>query len=132
MATDEIQFKDEDLKKAAPVVAATSLSARAEALGIPYLDEMPHNFDKEVLKYISQDSSKKYGVVPYKMNDGVLYVAVLDPENFEALNVLRFLSEKEKIGIRIENNYWVTKTGCIDLFKEIPITTEAIEKAMKK
>jgi len=40
--------------------------------------------------------------------------------------------EKEKIGIRIENNYWVTKTGCIDLFKEIPITTEAIEKAMKK
>lgn len=40
--------------------------------------------------------------------------------------------EKEKIGIRIENNYWVTKTGCQDLFKGMPITTEEIEKAMKK
>lgn len=40
--------------------------------------------------------------------------------------------EKEKIGVRIENNYWVTKTGCQDLFKGIPITTEEIEKAMKK
>ncbi len=40
--------------------------------------------------------------------------------------------EKEKIGIRIENNYWVTKNGCDDLFKGMPITTEEIEKAMKK
>lgn len=39
--------------------------------------------------------------------------------------------EKEHIGIRIENNYWVTKTGCIDLFKNIPMTTDEIEKAMK-
>jgi Xaa-Pro aminopeptidase len=40
--------------------------------------------------------------------------------------------EKEKIGIRIENNYWVSKSGCIDLFKGMPITTDEIEKAMKK
>jgi Xaa-Pro aminopeptidase len=40
--------------------------------------------------------------------------------------------EKENIGIRIENNFWVTKTGCIDLFKNFPITTDEIEKAMKK
>ena len=40
--------------------------------------------------------------------------------------------EKENIGIRIENNLWVTKTGCTDLFKNFPITTEEIEKAMKK
>jgi Xaa-Pro aminopeptidase len=40
--------------------------------------------------------------------------------------------EEEQMGIRIENNFWVTKTGCVDLFKGIPITTEEIEKAMKK
>lgn len=39
--------------------------------------------------------------------------------------------QEEQIGIRIENNFWVTKTGSIDLFKGIPITTEEIEKAMK-
>ncbi|MEZ5045803.1 MAG: aminopeptidase P family protein [Chitinophagaceae bacterium] len=39
--------------------------------------------------------------------------------------------EEEQIGIRIENNFWVTPSGNIDLFKGIPITTDEIEKAMK-
>jgi Xaa-Pro aminopeptidase len=40
--------------------------------------------------------------------------------------------EEEKMGIRIENNYWLTKTGNIDLFKKIPMTTSEIEAYMKK
>jgi Xaa-Pro aminopeptidase len=40
--------------------------------------------------------------------------------------------EEEKMGIRIENNIWITKTGNIDLFKGIPITVEEIEAAMKR
>ncbi len=39
--------------------------------------------------------------------------------------------EEEKMGIRIENNVWITKSGSIDLFKEIPITAEEIEGFMK-
>lgn len=40
--------------------------------------------------------------------------------------------EEEKMGIRIENNIWLTKTGHIDLMKKIPITVEEIEAYMKK
>lgn len=40
--------------------------------------------------------------------------------------------EEEQLGIRIENNFWVTKTGNIDLFKGIPITVEEIEACMKR
>jgi len=40
--------------------------------------------------------------------------------------------EEEQMGIRIENNIWITKNGNIDLFKGIPITVEEIEAAMKK
>lgn len=39
--------------------------------------------------------------------------------------------EEEQMGIRIENNYWITKTGNIDLMKQIPITAEDIERLMK-
>ncbi|CAF3883172.1 unnamed protein product [Rotaria sp. Silwood1] len=39
--------------------------------------------------------------------------------------------EEEKMGIRIENNFWLTKTGSIDLMKNIPITVDEIEKLMK-
>jgi len=40
--------------------------------------------------------------------------------------------EEEQMGIRIENNVWLTKNGSIDLFKGIPITTDEIENAMKR
>lgn len=40
--------------------------------------------------------------------------------------------EQEQVGIRIENNFWVTKNGNVDLFKGIPITTTEIEAAMKQ
>lgn len=40
--------------------------------------------------------------------------------------------EEEGIGVRIENNLWITRDGNIDLFEGIPITVEEIEAAMKK
>lgn len=40
--------------------------------------------------------------------------------------------EEEQMGIRIENNIWITKNGNKDLMKNIPITAEEIETAMKR
>lgn len=40
--------------------------------------------------------------------------------------------EEEGMGIRIENNFWITEGGNIDLFEGIPITVEEIEGAMKR
>jgi len=40
--------------------------------------------------------------------------------------------EEERMGVRIENNVWITRNGNKDLMKNIPITTEEIEALMKK
>lgn len=40
--------------------------------------------------------------------------------------------EEEQMGIRIENNVWLTEDGNYDLMKNIPITVEDIEARMKK
>ncbi len=40
--------------------------------------------------------------------------------------------EEEKMGIRIENNIWITKNGHVDLMKNIPISVEEIEFLMNK
>ena len=40
--------------------------------------------------------------------------------------------EEEQMGIRIENNFWITRNGNQDLMKNIPITAEQIESFMKK
>jgi Xaa-Pro aminopeptidase len=39
--------------------------------------------------------------------------------------------EEEQMGMRIENNVWITKNGNKDLMKNIPITVEEIESLMK-
>ena len=40
--------------------------------------------------------------------------------------------EEEQMGIRIENNVWITQQGNKDLMEKIPITVEEIEALMKK
>ena len=40
--------------------------------------------------------------------------------------------QEEQMGIRIENNVWITKNGNTDLMKNIPITVEEIETLMRK
>jgi Xaa-Pro aminopeptidase len=39
--------------------------------------------------------------------------------------------EEEQMGVRIENNVWITKNGNKDLFEKIPITVEEIEAIMR-
>lgn len=38
--------------------------------------------------------------------------------------------EEEQMGVRIENNVWITENGNEDLFKNIPVTAEEIEALM--
>jgi len=40
--------------------------------------------------------------------------------------------EEEQMGVRIENNIWITETGNDDLMKNIPITADDIESLMRK
>jgi Xaa-Pro aminopeptidase len=40
--------------------------------------------------------------------------------------------EEEKMGIRIENNVWITEDGNVDLFEGIAITVEEIEAGMAR
>ncbi len=40
--------------------------------------------------------------------------------------------KEEGMGVRIENNVWITKTGNQDLFKNIPIKAEEIEALMRR
>lgn len=40
--------------------------------------------------------------------------------------------EEEQMGVRIENNVWITKTGNTDLMKNIPVEADEIERLMKR
>ncbi|MEI9966220.1 MAG: hypothetical protein WDN67_00875 [Candidatus Moraniibacteriota bacterium] len=93
-----------------------------------YLGSLPKDFDKGLLALVSFDAAKKYSMAPYKRTGDTLYIAMLNPQNFEALNVLRFLAEKEQIGIEIT----LTNQGVLDeIFKQYGGTDTALKEAIQ-
>ncbi len=119
-------------KKIAPetTVANPDVSdvrAQAEALGVPYLDAPPQKIDKEVLSLIPEDSARKYGMVAFEKQGEMLSVAMTNPQDFEALNVLRFLAEKERLGIEV---YLVTEKVFSDIVKSYTGTDRALKEAI--
>ncbi len=55
----------------------------------------------DVLKFISQDSSIHYKIVPLELKDNQLSVGILDPGNAEAVDALQFISTKNNITFKL-------------------------------
>jgi len=66
---------------------------------IPVLSSIPNDIDASALGLLSEGAAKRYRMVVYERNGRMIRVAMEDPENLEAMNVLRFVSEKEDVDV---------------------------------
>jgi Xaa-Pro aminopeptidase len=90
------------------------------------------NQDPEVpayRKYLYHGISHHLGVDVHDL--GPSFVQPI-PENAVMTIEPGIYIEEEQLGIRIENNIWLTAGGNVDLMKNIPITVDEIELLMKK
>lgn len=110
-----------------PTAPGVDIAVRARALGVPLLDAVPDTINKTVLSIIPEDSARKYGMVAFQKSDHTLSVAMLDPQDFEALNVLRFLAEKERVSIEV---FLVAKNVFNDIAKHYTGTDVALKDAI--
>ena len=69
-------------------------------LPIVRLEEI--DLDKEALKEISEDTVTFYKIVPFAKEEGVLKVGIVDPEDINALEALKFISSR--VGMNIEKH----------------------------
>lgn len=77
------------------------LSKKASDLGVPLLKDAPKTIDRSVIKFITEDVARKYKMAAYEKAGKIVRVAMVNPEDFEALNVLRFIAESAKIEFEI-------------------------------
>jgi len=63
--------------------------------------KIPKDIDKKALELISQETAKEYKLVAFKKKGNALSVAMVNPHDVKALNVLRFLAESKKVKIKI-------------------------------
>lgn len=78
--------KSEDLKKI------------ADELGIGFLGKVPDDVDKKYAKVIPEEVAKKYKMVSFaKEGKNLIKVAMVDPQDVEARNILSFLAERNNV-----------------------------------
>lgn len=104
------------------------LAKTASDLGMPYLQEVPRISD-DVLQIISQDIAIENQIITFERSGKNIRVAIVDPHNINALNILRFIAEKRKFEFDL---YLVTAA----MFKEMSEqysggAEKAIEEAME-
>jgi len=80
-----------------------TLQERAERLGMKYREKLNHKeIEKNVLKYIPEETARKYRMVPISTGaEGKIVLVMEDPQNIDALNVLRFITKKEKVEFEV-------------------------------
>lgn len=65
---------------------------RAEALGLPYIDLTERVIPKETLETIPQATMETYQAVPTAFDGKTLEVALLQPQDYQALEALEFMA----------------------------------------
>lgn len=103
------------------------IEAQAKALGLPFLEVVPEKIDKAVLSVIPEDAAKKYRMAVFQREGESLSVAMVNPQDFEALNVLRFLAEKERLDIQV---FLVSEKVFEDLLKLYAGADRALNEAI--
>lgn len=69
----------------------------AKKMGIPYVELSSFNFDSNAISMINQSIARKYMLIPLCSHDETLIVALEDPLNIQALEQLRFITQKKII-----------------------------------
>jgi type IV pilus assembly protein PilB len=91
------------------------------------LREAPRTVAGNIVNMIPKEVAQKYEMMAFDKVDGVLKVAMINPDDMQALNTLNFVAERE--GVKIET-YVVTEKVFSTLFSFYNETNEALKVAV--
>ena len=75
--------------------------AKAEFLGVPFWSVTEKKPPFDILKQIPEEAARHYKFVPLGMEDGVLQIGMVNPEDIEAREALQFIVSKLNIPFKV-------------------------------
>ena len=108
-------------------------------LNIPLIDVQNYSFNAEVVQLISEDLAKRHNVIPLSLEESNLYVAMVDPTNYFALEDLRMttgykiipkLATKQGLDKAIMKNFGIHES-LQDVIHELSSSSE-VEKQISE
>lgn len=91
----------EDILRSRQISGDAIIKAKSDFLRIPTKEISDQNISFDVLKYIPEESATHYKIIPLGINEGVLEVGIVNPENIEARDALNFISNKSNMPFKI-------------------------------
>ena len=70
------------------------LHAKGEAFGIPTISLGGRKVDFDLLKHVPEESARHYQFVPIGMEKGIMQIGMLDPDNIESKEALKFIASR--------------------------------------
>jgi type IV pilus assembly protein PilB len=74
---------------------------KAELAGLPYVDLEQAKLADGLMKDISRQAAATYRFIPFREDNGELHVAMEDPDNFQALQAVKFIAKKRGLKAQI-------------------------------
>jgi len=85
--------------------------------------------DEDALQYIPEDSARHYKFAPIGIEEGVLAVGVVDPDNIEAMDALQFISTKVGLPYKL---YLITESDFNRVLEEYQNLTGEVGEALSE
>ncbi len=100
----------------------------ASYFSLPYKDLREQKIDSHALNTLSSDVSQNYGIVCFDNSAGKLSIAIMDPENFKAIEAVDFLAKGQ--GLKVEYCL-VSKSSFEAGFRQYKSLSKEIDTALK-
>lgn len=96
--------------------------------GMAKLEKAPKKIDNDVVSIIPEEVAKKYGIAAFERNGNVVKIVMVDPRDINALNALRFVSEKEEVELEV---YTASQAIFDEVIKAYSGPTEILKAAVQ-
>ncbi len=106
------------------------IKVRAKKLGVKALVEMPTNANKKSVQTLSEDIARKNHMIIFDSDKktNTLHVAMVEPQDVNALNILRFIAQKDRMNITV---YLASDEVMEGLFKLYGSAEQAVEDVVQ-
>ncbi len=105
------------------------LKAKGEFYSLPTRELKEAKIPFEILRYVPEESASYYGLAPLAIENGVLEVGLVDPDNIEARDALNFISSKAGLPYKI---YIISETDFASVVKQYRGITGEVGRALNE
>ncbi len=103
--------------------------AKAEDLGIPYIDLRDQMIPKEILELIPEKAARIYRFVPFRKDGDRLLIAFEDPADFQATEALDFIRDEKGF---VSENYLCSKESIDFVLGQYGSAAKEVSEVLKE